>query len=501
MSHRRSRLRSTVPNLVDDEARLAFRRVFVPADLPAAGTRIDPRRNARPGISNIGSLFRRRTFQRSTAAQQARRAHLRIGIPRALGAYMAAPMWRAFFETLGLRPGNIVFSDPTSERLWTQGARYGSVDPCFPGKVSQAHIHNLLFTKHPLKKLDFIFFPCVTHVPTHVVGTVDSASCPIVAGTPVVMRAAFTKEIDFFARAGIEFVSPAVTLIEPNYLKKQLFEAWGEHLGATRDEIEFACEQGFEALRLFDTEMERRGRKVLEMLEAEHRLGILLLGRPYHADPGLNHDVLDDLQGFGFPILSMRSIPKRGAWIERIFADAPGDSSRSVSDILPENFSSSSVQKLWAAKFAARHPNIAVLDISSFKCGLDAPLYTLITDIFNASGTPYCALHDLDANKPAGSLKMRIETFAYSLRRRQESLIAAAGQTATRQIRLGIGGHEVHAARHPHMRGMANAISWDDFEKPLAEHLAGEIGHDSGADPEPPSIHAKPTLDTEARNL
>ena len=29
--------------------------------------------------------------------------------------------------------------------------------------------------------------------------------------------------------------------------------------------------------------------------------------------------------------------------------------------------------KVWAAKFAARHPNVAVLDLSSFKCGHDAP--------------------------------------------------------------------------------------------------------------------------------
>ncbi len=57
-------------------------------------------------------------------------------------------------------------------------------------------------------------------------------------------------------------------------------------------------------------------------------------------------------------------------------------------------------QKVWAAKFAARHPNVVVLDLSSFKCGHDAPTYGLIDSIINASGTPYSALHDIDANKP-----------------------------------------------------------------------------------------------------
>ncbi len=58
---------------------------------------------------------------------------------------------------------------------------------------------------------------------------------------------------------------------------------------------------------------------------------------------------------------------------------------------------------MWAAPaFAARHPNVAVLDLSSFKCGHDAPTYGLIGDILQTSKTPAAALHDLDANKPGG---------------------------------------------------------------------------------------------------
>ena len=38
----------------------------------------------------------------------------------------------------------------------------------------------------------------------------DNASCPIVAGAPDVMKAAFTKEVDFFATRGIEYLDPAL---------------------------------------------------------------------------------------------------------------------------------------------------------------------------------------------------------------------------------------------------------------------------------------------------
>ena len=32
--------------------------------------------------------------------------------------------------------------------MWTEGGKYGSIDPCYPSKVGQAHIHNLLFHHH-----------------------------------------------------------------------------------------------------------------------------------------------------------------------------------------------------------------------------------------------------------------------------------------------------------------------------------------------------------------
>src|ERR1700761_6618288 len=205
--------------------------------------------------------------------------------------------------------------------MWAAGGRYGSIDPCFPAKVTQAHIHDLLFHKHPAERLNFIFFPCITRLPSFVPGMPDAAACPVVAGTPKVMRAAFTKESDYFKRAGIDYVDAAMTLTEPHLLKRQMFEAWGERLQISEEENDFAMEQGFESLRRFDAELQQRGRLLLESLEQENRVGILLLARPYHGDPGLNHGVLDEFQALGYPILSIRSIPKDPAWLRRFFSD------------------------------------------------------------------------------------------------------------------------------------------------------------------------------------
>jgi len=93
-----------------------------------------------------------------------------------------------------------------------------------------------------------------------------------------------------------------------------------------------------------------------------------------------------------------------------------------IGDVWPENYSTNSVQKVWAAKYAARHVNLACLDLSSFKCGHDAPTYGLIDSIIASAGKAYSALHDIDANKPSGSIKIRVKTYAHTLMLLKEKL-------------------------------------------------------------------------------
>jgi activator of 2-hydroxyglutaryl-CoA dehydratase/predicted nucleotide-binding protein (sugar kinase/HSP70/actin superfamily) len=439
LTNRRKDLRVKFPNLVDYESKVLFRSFYTPDPLPDAGAPIDDVDVKKTLFGGVRRTPVRRAFSRSAGAAAEARRKIQIGIPRVLNIYSTAPVWRTYFETLGIPPEHVVFSDYTSEEMWAEGGKYGSIDPCYPSKVTQAHVHNLLFGK-PRNRLRYIFFPCITHVPSFVVNTMDNASCPIVAGAPKVVRAAFTKEVDFFAARGIEYVDAAVTLTEPNYFARQMFEMWGERLQITEDENNWACRQGFAALRTLDEDLQRRGLEILQQLEEENKVGVLLLGRPYHLDPGLNHGVLDEFQALGYPVLSIRSIPKDPEWLARFFKDdldrgfiaSPLD----ISDVWPENYSANSVQKVWAAKFAARHPNVVVLDLSSFKCGHDAPTYGLIDNIISSSHTPYSALHDIDANKPSGSIKIRVKTYAHTLSLHEERLHDLAARRSELQLRV-----------------------------------------------------------------
>jgi predicted nucleotide-binding protein (sugar kinase/HSP70/actin superfamily) len=104
-----------------------------------------------------------------------------------------------------------------------------------------------------------------------------------------------------------------------------------------------------------------------------------------------------------------------------------GDELRSITNHRHQDwktrYSTSTNHKVWAAKFTARHPNLVALEVSSFKCGHDAPIYGVIEGIIERSGTPYFSFKDLDENKPSGSIRIRVETIDYFLRRYREDII------------------------------------------------------------------------------
>ncbi len=420
----RKKIAKEFPNLVEYEAKRAFMHFYKPAPMPEAGS---PVRDfvLKKGFFSTKKVEVTRPFNRSNAEAQERRRRIRIGIPRVLNLYSTGPYFRTYFEALGIPKQNVVFSDETTEELWVEGGKYGSIDPCFPSKVAQAHVHNLLFHHHTdAKPLQYIFFPILTHVPSFGENVMDKASCPIVAGAPEVMKAAFTKEVDFFKQRGIEYLDPALTFGEPNLTARRMFATWASRLGVTEDESDHAHRQAMAALDAFDRDLQDKGRAILETVEAEGRVAILMVGRPYHSDPGLNHGIPDEFQTLGYPILSVRSLPRDTEYLKRYFKPefARGQHPLDINDVWPENYSANSAQKVWAVKFAARHPHIALLDLSSFKCGHDAPTYGIVESIVSANGTPYAALHDLDANKPGGSIKIRVKTYAHSLRLHEEGL-------------------------------------------------------------------------------
>jgi len=422
-------LQKMTPNLVKKESKALFASSYMPDEKPTQETLVSTQ-EVKVTLGGWGPTLRKnviRPFQISSKKNKEDRKNIRIAIPKVLNIYSIAPFLRAYLEALDIPPAHIYFSGFSNEDMYLEGAKYGSVDSCFPAKVAQSHVYSFIFGKKFSKiSLNYIWFPSVISLPGFLEYTLGQTSCPIVAGTPRVVYSAFVKEQDLFKNRGVAYIDDSLSFNKQELLKKELFNTWADKLNITRDESDWAVEQGWKALKENDEAIMKEGREILENAVKSNEVVILLLGRPYHSDPGINHEVLDEFQTLGFKTLSMRSIPRDTTYLENYFAEDLKnnyiETIFDIRDVWPENYSTNSAQKVWAAKFAARHPNVAVVDLSSFKCGHDAPTYAIIDKILGASRTPHLTLHDIDANKPGGSIKIRVKTFAYTLEQYQKEL-------------------------------------------------------------------------------
>ena len=88
------------------------------------------------------------------------------------------------------------------------------------------------------------------------------------------MKAAFTKETDFFAERGITYLDPALTLTEPQLLQAaDVREPGARCSGVTEDESDFACDAGVQGDgRRSTTRWRRKGKAILDEVEAENRV-------------------------------------------------------------------------------------------------------------------------------------------------------------------------------------------------------------------------------------
>ena len=370
--------------------------------------------------ASCDEVFAQYDFEKSPFAATSDRSHMVVGMPRLLNLYVYAPFFSTYFRSLGV--GKVVYSDYTSEKLWSEGNKWGAIDPCFPAKVAPAHVYNLLLND----EVTHICFPIITHLESMVDDVLGNNACVIQMGTPEVVDAAFTKDRDHFVERGVEYWKPLVRMDRRAEAVGNLFDYFGDRLSLTEEENAYAAQQGFGAMEEYFSRMRSMGSEVLNTLVADDRIGILFIGHPYHHDIGLNHGILEEFRLRGFPILCIESIPTDREFLDPLFGgDVAAGTVRSavdISDVWKRNFNRNTNVKIWAAKVAARHPNLAVIDISSFKCGHDAPTYSYVDAIMDASLTPHFLFHDLDQNKPSATIKIRIQSIDYFLRLEEELL-------------------------------------------------------------------------------
>jgi predicted CoA-substrate-specific enzyme activase len=364
-------------------------------------------------------------FSHRSQTKKQHRTRIHIGIPRALNLFTYAPLFSAYLESLGIPAQNLHYSHFTSPQSYQEAAGFSAVDPCFPSKVSIAHVFELL-QNCKREPLDAIFFPMFDVLTTPLESCVGSCACPSGSATPEAVKATFSRTVNWFREARVQYINPVLDLADRDLFKYQMFSCWKELLHLDWQESSCAVDIAYATWEAFEGKFRQQTRITLNELERNYGIGLVMLGRPYHHDPGLNQGILEELQRLGYPIFSQSLLPLDTDLLDRLFgAEVQAGLIRSpldISDVWKHTFSASSNHKIWAAKFVARHPNLISVELSNFKCGHDAFISRVVEQIIEQSGKPHFSFRDLDENRPLASIRIRIETMHYFLRHYREQL-------------------------------------------------------------------------------
>jgi predicted nucleotide-binding protein (sugar kinase/HSP70/actin superfamily) len=336
--------------------------------------------------------------------------------------------WVGFLTEIGIKPENIVFSLNTSEEQFREyGKGRGTVDCCYPVKCISGHYGELIFGQK--RKLNVLLSPMIYTLPSFLRGhVIDTITCTRVMAGPENIKSGFLKERDVFAENGITYASPYVCLGDREIVPQQMYKALKDVFDLEFEESRRAVQAGFAALDAFDVKARKQSRDIFSWCAKNEKPCILVLARPYHMDTGIGHEIEADLQACGFPILWLQYLPTDDDLMQWFFEEdlrsgrikTPFD----IFDVWTSSYSSNTNEILWGAKLAARCPWITcVVRLSSYECGMDQPTFTPTQKIVEASGTLFFKFGDLDATKPAGSIKIRVETIVHYVKKYSGDII------------------------------------------------------------------------------
>ena len=353
----------------------------------------------------------------------------KIGIPRVLNMYEDFPFWAAFFGKLGYE---VVLSGKSTPMIYYKGmSTIPSDSLCYPAKLVHGHVMDLV--ERGVKR---IFYPCMPYnMEDDVNHTGNHYNCPVVASYAENIR----NNMDVLRNENIEFIEPFLPINNPKKMLQRLTEVFipkgkdaasiakaeekaasnaplrntaanasdnavntfaSDHI--TLQELKAAIDAGYKELERYREDVRQKGAEILQTAKEKNLPVILLVGRPYHIDPEINHGIPEMIQSYNLAIVSEDSV---------YHMDTPRDELSIV------NQWSYHARLYHAASFAAAHPEINLIQLSSFGCGLDAITTNQVREIMEGHQRLYTMIK-LDEVSNLGAARIRLRSLLAVLSRR-----------------------------------------------------------------------------------
>ena len=314
-----------------------------------------------------------------------------IGIPMCLGFYELLPFWYAFWTSLGFA----VHTSPVSTRgLYLAGqATIPSDTACFPAKLSHGHIKAL-----SQMQLDAIFYPCLTYNVDEGLGD-NHYNCPVVAYYPEVLAG------NCDCLKNTKFIYDYVGIHRPHDFTKKMTAVMEREFGPIpHGEIKAAVEAAYGEYERHMKQIREKGAEIMAAARKEGRRIIVLAGRPYHVDPEVNHGIDTLITQFGAAVITEDSVSQ-----------------------LTDPFKTT-VLNQWtyharlyaAAKYCCSQPDMDLVQLVSFGCGVDAITTDETREILREGGKLYTQLK-IDEITNLGAVRIRLRSLFAALEEQEET--------------------------------------------------------------------------------
>ena len=173
---------------------------------------------------------------------------------------------------------------------------------------------------------------------------------------------------------------------------------------ATKKEVEAALDHGFAALEQHRKAIVEEGAEIVRQARAAGKQIIVLAGRPYHIDPEINHGIHKLIGSLGLAVITEDSVAH--------LAQTP--------ELQALNQWTYHARLYAAAKYCCSQPDMDLVQLVSFGCGVDAITTDETREILREGGKLYTQLK-IDEITNLGAVRIRLRSLFAALEEQEET--------------------------------------------------------------------------------
>ncbi len=309
----------------------------------------------------------------------------KIGIPMGLNMYELLPFWHTFFTQLGFE---VVLSPMSNRELYINGqSTIPSDTVCFPAKLMHGHVMALID-----EGVKNIFYPCLTYNFDEGLGD-NHYNCPVVAYYPEVISA------NMSALEGHNFIHDYVGIHRKRDFPIKMHGILAKYFdGISYMEVKKAAKSAYAEHENYFAKIRSKGSEMIAEAEKQNKQIIVLCGRPYHLDPEINHGIDKLITSLDAVVIS-----------------------EDVLSCKVEHFATA-VLNQWtyhsrlyaAAEYIGDKPNMNLVQLVSFGCGVDAITTDEVRRILESHDKIYTQIK-IDEITNLGAVKIRLRSLFAAL--------------------------------------------------------------------------------------